>query len=156
GCIMSVHALGLGQTGMGEEGRDMICTTGPHRCCLRRTDIYARRSAFDRRAKLLMTGGLTPQLWDLRTGRLLQTFPVTGMAGYYTAWHIALTPDGDRAIASYSDESVRVWNTASGAEVLRWRSAGVATGLAVKRNRVLLGNRWLKLLLLYDLQTGQE
>ena len=135
----------------------MTSSAKPHRCCLRMTGIYARRSAFDRRAKLLMTGGLTPHLWDLRTGRLLRPFPVTGMPGHYAAWDIALTPNGDRAIASYSDHSVRVWDTASGEELLRWKTAaGVATGMAVKRNRVLIGNRWRKLLLLYDLKTGEE
>jgi WD40 repeat protein len=135
----------------------MASSAGRHRCCLRRTDIYARYSAFDRRANLLMTGGITPQLWDLRTGRLLRTFPVTGMPEYYAAWDIALTPMGDCAVASYSDHSVRVWDTASGAEVLRWKTAaGVATGMAVTQHRVLVGNRWRKQLLLYNLQTGEE
>jgi WD40 repeat protein len=103
-----------------------------------------------------MTGGLIPHLWDLTTGRLLRALPVTGFQGHYAAWAVALTPDGRRAIASYSDNSVRVWDTASGAEVLRWQVGGVATGMAVIGDRVLIGNRWLKLLLLYDLATGAE
>jgi WD40 repeat protein len=119
-------------------------------------DIYARRSAFDQKAKRLLTGGREPQLWDVTTGRRLQTFPVTGMRGHYADWDVSLTPDGSHAIASYSDHSVRVWNTASGAEALRWTAPGVASGLAATRDRVLLGDRWDKLLLLYDLQTGKE
>jgi WD40 repeat protein len=120
--------------------------------------MYARYAAFDRQARLLLTGGYSPQLWDSTTGRLIRTFPVTGMGDHYAYWKIALTPDGGRAIASYSfKQSVCVWNTENGAEVLRWQSARVvATGLAVTRDRVLLGNCWLKLLLLYDLQTGEE
>src|SRR5258708_6135771 len=134
----------------------MSSSVGPHRCCLRNADIYARDTAFDQQAKLLLMGGLSPQLWDVTAGRQIRTFPVTGMPEYYAAWEIALTPDGSRAIASYSDHSVRVWDTASGVEVLRWQSAGVATGLAVAGDRVLIGNRWLKLLMLYDRTTGAE
>jgi WD40 repeat protein len=134
----------------------MTEATGPHRCCLRTTAIYARETAVDRAGKLLLTGGLNPHLWDLSTGRLLRALPVTGFAGHYAAWAVALTPDGRRAIASYSDHSVRVWDTASGAEVLRWQAGGVATGMAVTGDRVLIGTRWLKLLILYDLATGAE
>jgi len=120
------------------------------------TTTYAPYSAVDCAAQLLMTGGYHPQLWDLTAGQLLRALPVTGFQGHFAAWAVALTPDGRRAIASYSDQSVRVWDTASGAEVLRWQAEGVATGMAATGDRVLIGNQWRRLLLLFDVATGAE
>jgi WD40 repeat protein len=121
------------------------------------TDLYERESAFDRACNLLMMGGLKPSLWDLTTGRRLRKLPLTGMRNE-ADWAIALTPDGSRAIASYSDCCVRVWDTATGAKLLRWQlpELTVATGMDVTQDRVLIGNRWQKLLLLFDLETGAE
>src|SRR5688572_15249745 len=119
----------------------------PHHCCLPSPTFYARYSAVDEAGTILMTGGHTPHLWDLATGRQLRALPVTGFPDYYADWAVALTPDGRRAIASYSDYSVRVWDTASGDEVVRWQAGGVATGMAATGDCVLIGNRWLKLLM---------
>src|SRR4051812_1441966 len=131
--------------------------TKPHRCCLRLTNDYAYRTAFDRAANLLMASGLVPHLWDLTTGRLFRALPMAGFTGYYAVWDIALTPDGGRAVASFcGDYQVLVWDTASGEELLRWNLKGVATGMAVTADRALIGDRISKLLMLYDLNTGAE
>jgi WD40 repeat protein len=120
------------------------------------TGHYVYQTAFDRAANLLMAGGQVPHLWDLTTGRLLRALPV-GFSGHYADWDIALTPDGDRAIASFSyGLAVLVWDTANGKELLRWNAQCVATGLAVTGYRALIGARISKLLLLYDLNTGAE
>jgi WD40 repeat protein len=81
---------------------------------------------------------------------------MTGFPDYYAQWDIALTPDGGRAIASFSTREVLVWDTTSGAELLRWSLKGVATGMAVTGDRALIGDRIYKLLALYDLNTGAE
>src|SRR3954466_15893684 len=101
----------------------MAGMTQPHRCCLRLTNYYAYRTAFDRAANLLMASGAVPHLWDLTTGRMLRALPMRDFPGYYAAWDIALTPDGGRAVASFSnDHHVLVWDTASGKESLRWNA----------------------------------
>jgi WD40 repeat protein len=131
--------------------------TGPHRCCLRVAYYLAHRTAFDRAANLLMGSGWVPRLWDLTTGRLLRALPITGFYKDYAHWAIALTPDGGRAVASFSSGyHVLVWDTASGEELLRWNAQCVATGMAVTGDRALIGARISKLLMLYDLNTGAE
>jgi WD40 repeat protein len=119
---------------------------------------YARRAVIDRRGRFVMTGGRLPHLWELPSGRLRHALPLTGMPSYYADWDIALTPDGKRALASYSDSNLRVWDTASGAEVLRWatRPLTSATGMDATNEWVLIGCRWLKVLQLYELRTGSE
>jgi WD40 repeat protein len=83
--------------------------------------------------------------------------PITGFDDYYGTWDIALTPDGSRAVASFSsDHHILVWDTASGQELVRWNAGCVATGIAVTRDRALIGARISKLLMLYDLNTGTE
>jgi WD40 repeat protein len=82
---------------------------------------------------------------------------ITGFHDYYADWDIALTPDGGRAVASFSSgHSVVVWDTHRGDELLRWNAECVATGMAVTSDRALIGARISKLLLLYDLNTGAE
>jgi WD40 repeat protein len=131
--------------------------TEPHRCCLRSTNYYGYRTAIDRGAILLMASGTVPHLWDITTGRLLRALPITDFHDYYAAWDIALTPDGGRAVASFSSgHNVLVWDTASGEEMLRWNAKCVATGMAVTGDRALIGARISKLLLLHDLNTGAE
>jgi WD40 repeat protein len=144
----------LGELVAKEDPRDMNVSSGWHG--LRMSATYARFAAIDRAAKLLLTGGYRPQLWDLTAGRLLRELPVTGFQGHYADWAVGLTPDGGRAVASYSDRSVRFWDTANGEEVFRWQADGVATGMAVTGDRVLVGEQWSKQLLLYDLATGTE
>jgi hypothetical protein len=119
-------------------------------------DGYAYRAVIDRGTRLVMTGGPTPHLWELHSGRLRHALPLAGMPSYYAYWDIALTPDGKRALGSYSDDSLRVWDTASGEEVLRWDTGTVATGMDVTRDRVLVGCRWQKVLMCYVLRTGRE
>src|SRR5262249_26015593 len=88
---------------------------------------------------------------------LLRALPMTGFYTYYAHWDIALTPDGGRAVASFSSNyHVLAWDTASGEELLRWNLKGVATGMAVTGHRALIGDRISKLLMLYDLNTGAE
>jgi WD40 repeat protein len=142
---------------MGEEIRGMTDAAESHQCCLRLNDYHASRTAFDRAVNLLMGSGHVPRIWDLGTGRLLRAFPITGFYDYYADWDIALTPDGGRAVASFSsDHHILVWDTASGEEVLRWKSGCVATGMAVTSDRALIGSSIRKLLALYDLTTGAE
>jgi WD40 repeat protein len=119
---------------------------------------YARRAAIDRNTRFLMTGGRAPHLWELPSGRLRFALPMTGMPDYYADWDIALTPDGKHAVASYSDSNLRVWDTASGEEVLRWNTGSLtsATGMDVTCDRVLIGCRWQKELSCYQLRTGQQ
>src|SRR5262249_7770333 len=124
------------------EGRGMSDVTERHRCCLRLTNYYAYRTAFDRAANLLLGSGPVPHLWDLATGRLLRALPVKDFTSYYADWDIALTPDGGRAVASFSSGyHVLVWDTASGEELLRWNMKGVATGMAVTGSLALIGDR---------------
>ena len=44
-------------------------------------------------ARLLMTGGRIPHLWEFPSGRLRFALPLTGMPSYYADWDIALTAD---------------------------------------------------------------
>lgn len=118
---------------------------------------YCRWSAFDRNAKIVLASGKTPQIWDIASGQMLLSLPVSDFADYYAEWDLALTPKGDIAVASFShDLRILVWETEKGKEISRWKLGCVATGMAVTNKLVLIGANISKMLVLCDLDTGDE
>jgi RNA polymerase sigma factor (sigma-70 family) len=70
-----------------------------------------RSLAFSRDAKRLASAGDDHRidLWEVATGRLLQTLPAVGHP-----IRLVLSPDGRRAAAAYADRTVTVWDLAAG------------------------------------------
>jgi WD40 repeat protein len=71
-------------------------------------------AAFSSDGQHLTTGGRTGvvELWDLRSGKKLQTFAGhTGSVG-----SVACSPDGRLILSSRGDDPVRLWDVASGKE----------------------------------------
>jgi WD40 repeat protein len=83
--------------------------------------------AYSRDGKLLASGGTDNviRLWDVAARKELRQFqghkPLKdafyGMEGIYG---LAFTPDGRRLISRATDETVRLWDVASGKELRRW------------------------------------
>ncbi len=59
------------------------------------------------------SGDGTLKVWELQTGRELQTF--SGHAGGVTA--VVVMPDGQRAISASNDGTLKVWELDSGREL---------------------------------------
>lgn len=77
--------------------------------------------AFSRDGSLLAAGGGTParfgemQLWDLPAGKLRRSVMLTGD----TIFGVSVSPDGTRAAAGCTDNTVRIVDTATGKEVTK-------------------------------------
>ena len=77
--------------------------------------------AFSKDGSLLVAGGGTParfgelQFWDLPAGKLRRSVMLTGD----TVFGVSLSPDGAKAAAGCTDNTVRIVDTASGKELTR-------------------------------------
>jgi RNA polymerase sigma factor (sigma-70 family) len=82
-------------------------------------DFQVFKVAFSPDGKTVAAGdGSSVSLWDPATGKCLHQFHHT-----YTIWAIAFSPDGKTLVsgASYTDHTVRVWDTLTGKETAVWR-----------------------------------
>ena len=77
--------------------------------------------AFSKDGSVLVAGGGTParfgeiQVWELPAGKLRRSVMLTGD----TVFGVSLSPDGTRAAAGCTDNTVRIVDTASGKEVTK-------------------------------------
>jgi WD40 repeat protein len=130
--------------------------------------------AFAPRGDTLVTGGWdnTVRLWSAETGKEVKQF--TGHTGWVQA--VAFSPDGSRFLTgsgggmrgpSYvaqGDNSVRLWDVASGKELQRISNAdwgGIACAAFLPDGRHILFSEWRpfrqdRFLFLWDTQTQKE
>jgi len=115
--------------------------------------------------RLLMAGGGSkpPSIWDLTTGSEIQTF----RGHTEPVWTVAFSPDGTQAATvaagiplsfkPSTDNSVRVWDVASGREVRRFNYSG-ALGTTIQFSSD--GKRLLRVdrseIHVWDIATGSE
>ena len=94
----------------------------------------------------------TLKLWDLETGRLLDTF--TGHKGMVLA--VAVSPDGRHALSGSDDSTVKFWDLENGEQLRTFAGQGnVVNSLAISpdRRHGLTGSDDCTLRL-WDLETG--
>jgi WD40 repeat protein len=60
--------------------------------------------------------------WDGKTGEVLNRVPPANSRIYLASW--ALAPDG-KTVATYDDNTIRLWNTANGKPLQKFRDEGV-------------------------------
>ncbi len=123
-----------------------------------------RGVAFSPDGKRLATGSLdgTGKVWDLNSGQALVTFRghihPKGTAQTNSVWSVAFSPDGKR-VATGGFDGVRVWDAASGQELLNLPGEGNAlifTGVAFSPDGKLLAvGQFNGLIVLWDTATGK-
>jgi WD40 repeat protein len=99
----------------------------------------SRNWSFDGQ-RFLVAGGSSgpPSLWDLNAGKIIQTFN----GHTEPAWAVAFSPDGTE-VATYAaaialnfkpstDNSIRLWNIASGKQVQRIDIPGYEGGISIQ------------------------
>jgi WD40 repeat protein len=69
---------------------------------------------YRRRLSLRIPCRLLRRIWELESGRELQT--LSGHAGVVLA--VAVTPDGRRALSASWDKTLKVWDLESGRELM--------------------------------------
>ena len=75
-------------------------------------------------------------MWDVATGELLRT--LQGHTGPVNA--VALTPDGNTAVSSSDDNTLRVWDVATGELVAVHSLEAIGLSVAVALdNRIVVG-----------------
>ena len=84
--------------------------------------------AFSPDGQFLVTGGLDYlQVWDIPSGKL--RFILKGHTGH--VYGVAVTPDGQRIISTSKDGTVRLWDPATGQEMLALKLKSYSTCVAV-------------------------
>lgn len=88
--------------------------------------------------RFLVAGGGTPSLWDLASGKIVQTF----QGHTEPVWQVAFSPDGTQAATAAAaialefkpstENSIRLWDIASGKQVQRFDIPGYEGAISMQ------------------------
>jgi len=95
----------------------------------------------------------TARLWDLETGRCLQTF--AGHTGDVRA--VAVTPDGRRLVTGSGDHTARLWDLATGRclQTFAGHTSDVRAVAVTPDGRRLVTGSWDHTVKFWDVETGE-
>ena len=158
--VVSLAFAPDGQT-LGVGGRDQVVVwnleTG--RAVFKREEALGQfRIAFSPVGTLLVIGkrggplqhdGGSAELWDYVTGELKQVFPESG--GY-----VALSPRGDQLATGNWNQTIKIWDLASGQLVRSLKTGGVIAMAFSPDGQTLATSHWGPEVQLWDVTTGQQ
>jgi serine/threonine protein kinase/WD40 repeat protein len=104
--------------------------------------------------KLAVAHNTGVQVRDLETGKVLASFPHIGDPYAWTAWH----PDGKILATVGGDRVIRLWDVATGKEIVRMegtRNGGINFTFN-HRGDLLASNSWEGILRLWDTWSGKQ
>jgi WD40 repeat protein len=138
---------------------DLIDTaTGERLAALHGTFDSPETVAFNTDGKRLAAGGdRYVQVWDVRTYQVLATFEVPRGQGQVEV--AALNKDGKQLAVTFGSDQVKVWDWASGKEVVSFRHATLnhgGPGLAFNSDLGTLAVRDYQEIDLWDVATGKR
>lgn len=96
------------------------------------------------------------RLWNLKTGRVEQTYIGSGQIGY--PWTIAFSPDGRQLISGVYDNSIRLWDVATGEElrIFEGHNGHVYSAIYSADGTMILSGSTDETVRLWDVGTGRE
>lgn len=117
---------------------------------------YATSVCLSADGRLALTGSSdkTLKLWDVETGRCLQTFE--GHLDAVTC--VCLSGDGRYGLSGCMDKSLKLWDVASGSclHTLNWHRDSVFSVCLSGDARYALSGSWDKWMKLWEVQTGRD
>jgi WD40 repeat protein len=103
--------------------------------------------------KTAASGGDQLRLWDVAHSKSLRTIPIPGR--YVES--LAMTPDGQRVATGGRDKMVRLWEVATGKEILQFKHEGTLRALAFSPDGKRLASGDLQLnIRVWDLVANKE
>jgi WD40 repeat protein len=106
-------------------------------------------------SQVITSGADGLRVWDVKTGKTVQTFGTPREAGY---WALAVSADGKRVISGGNDQIAHVWDLKTGKELKQLTGhTGPIWGavLSADGKRAVTGG-WDKSLRLWDVEAGKE
>jgi len=124
----------------------------------RETASWAVAISADGQRAITGSNGSMVRVWDLKTGKLLQT-----IAGHTNeVWGVAFLRDGRRAVSASWDTTIRIWDIQTGRELRRFSAGDKMRSMALSGDgkRLAVGHFVTEsqpsTLRLWDLDKGQE
>jgi WD40 repeat protein len=116
-------------------------------------DVTARTPRVGLRLLLFVNGQTRYQVWDIESGRVLQT--LEGHANSVAA--VAVMPDGRRAVSGSLDRTLKVWNLETGhaLQTLKGHAEPVYAVAVTPDGRRAISGSWDTTLKVWDLENGR-
>ncbi|BAY08036.1 serine/threonine-protein kinase [Calothrix sp. NIES-2098] len=96
----------------------------------------------------------TVKIWNLKQKHVVRTFKANS-GWVYT---VAISPDGQTAIAGYQDKTIKLWNLNTGEEIRTLKGhQGLVNSVAISRDgQIVVSGSYDKTIKIWDFHTGKE